>query len=105
MQPGRCLCSCHSEHRANQREAMAEERYADAYDAAQQAALYEFKGQGASVTDAIEAVTACPDCLNDHCPALLGRVPRGPRIIRIRPPFNPHSDSQASGNTNSEGDE
>ena len=73
---------------------------------AQAAAVAEFKGLGASVTDAIEAASACPDCLNVHCPALLGRVPRGPRIIRIHRPFDPNSDSQqTSGNTNSEGDE
>lgn len=33
---------------------------------------------GVLVTDVIEAVTACPSCLNDHCPALLDQPP--PRI-------------------------
>ena len=79
----------------------------EAYAHAQNARDAEAEGLGVSVTDVLEAGVACPDCLNDHCPALLGRVPRGPRIIRIRPPFNPHSDSQTSadGNTDSEGAE
>jgi len=94
MQPAVCRCRCHCDAKADQRDALDDDRPMDAYDYAQQAALWEFKGQGAAVHDVIEAAAACPDCLNDHCPALLGRVPRGPRIVRIRPPFNPQSDSQ-----------
>jgi len=105
MQPGRCFCPCHQESRGDQRECNHAGRFMEAYHHAQQAAIAEFKGLGASVTDAIEAASACPECVNVHCPALLGRAPRGPRIIRITPPFNPQSDSQTVKPDEGEGSE
>lgn len=90
----RCMCLCHSESRADQREANQAGRFMEAYHHAQQASIAEFKHLGVPVTDPLEAAVACAECVNNHCPALSGRVPRGPRIIRITPPFNPYSDSQ-----------
>jgi hypothetical protein len=90
----RCLCPCHSEHRADQREANHASRYMEAYHHAQAASVAEYKGLGASVSDPLEAAVACADCLHAHCPALSSKAPRGPRIIRVTPPFNPNSDSQ-----------
>ena len=66
----------------------------EAYHHAQAASVAEYKGLGVSVTDPVEAAAACADCLNTHCPALSSKAPRGPRIIRVTPPFNPNSDSQ-----------
>ena len=66
----------------------------EAYHHAQEAAIAEYKGLGVSVSDPVAAVFACSVCLNHHCPALSGHVPRGPRIVRITPPFDPNSDSQ-----------
>jgi hypothetical protein len=66
----------------------------EAYHHAQQAAIAEYKRLGVPVSDALEAAAACPECLNEHCAALSTRVPRGPRVIRVQPPFNPNGDSQ-----------
>ncbi|MGN6205999.1 hypothetical protein [Humibacter sp.] len=66
----------------------------EAYHHAQAAAMAEYKNLGVPVTDVLEAAIACPFCIDAHCPALSSKQPRGPRIIRVHPPFNPNSDSQ-----------
>lgn len=64
-----CLCTCHRSAKANWREEVQREHYLTAIGMAEAANVVRF----AEAADPIEAASACNECLNNHCSALLER--------------------------------
>lgn len=99
--PRLCDCICHNQYRGTQKAAQQMGKYMKGFTFAERANQWDQFGC-AFTDDAIAAASACPECLNQHCAALLTGVP--PRQPRLLPRFNPHSDSQSTTDSDTQAD-
>ena len=86
-----CICQCHNQYRGTQRASQQMGKYMKGFTYAERANQWDMYGC-AFTDDVVAAASACPQCINDHCAALV--TPKYPRTPRIVKRFDPNSDSQ-----------